>query len=255
MLKKLVKYGNSNALVLDKALLEVLNIAEGSTVKIKTDGTSLIITPVDQVSSSKISPTITPHETFGQAINNSMDSFTKTKAPGEGQACYNEMRAVFARYNQPIKNLLNNAEFKKELNDLEQEFNGQQNPKYYQTLAQLHKTYNPELIAMENEIKEISQKYAAEQHQYQDVDNKGALTLAIDAFKKVHDKYAHIMPQVLQLNENEQYVHESVLLAEKYHNTKNSPECLNEYVQLIAKYVPEYGLYQDEIRKISQDCK
>ena len=43
MLKKLVKYGNSNALVLDKAILELLNIPEGAHVKIKTDGTSLII--------------------------------------------------------------------------------------------------------------------------------------------------------------------------------------------------------------------
>lgn len=256
MLKKLVKYGNSNALVLDKALLEILNITEGSTVKIKTDGTSLIITPVDQVSSGKIIPTITPHETFGQAINNSMDAFTKTKAPGEGHAYYNEMRAVFARYYEPIKNLLHNAEFKKELSDLEQAFNGnQQSPEYYQALAQLHKKHNPELSVMENEIKEISQKYAAEQYHYQDVDNKGALTLAIDAFKKVHDKYAHIMPQVLQLNENEQYIHESVLLAEKYQSTKNSPEYLNEYVQLIAKYVPEYATYQDEIRKIGESCK
>ena len=46
MLKKLVKYGNSNALVLDKALLELLDIQEGSMIKITTDGTSLILSPV-----------------------------------------------------------------------------------------------------------------------------------------------------------------------------------------------------------------
>jgi antitoxin component of MazEF toxin-antitoxin module len=45
MLKKLVKYGNSNALVLDKPILELLGIEEGSIVRLKTDGTSLIITP------------------------------------------------------------------------------------------------------------------------------------------------------------------------------------------------------------------
>jgi len=45
MLKKLVKYGNSTALVLDRAILELLNIKESATVKLKTDGTSLIITP------------------------------------------------------------------------------------------------------------------------------------------------------------------------------------------------------------------
>ena len=45
MIKKLVRYGNSNALVIDRAILELLNIAEGSLVKIATDGKSLIITP------------------------------------------------------------------------------------------------------------------------------------------------------------------------------------------------------------------
>ena len=43
MIKKLIRYGNSNAIVLDKAILELLNIPEGSFVKLKTDGQSLII--------------------------------------------------------------------------------------------------------------------------------------------------------------------------------------------------------------------
>jgi len=45
MLKKLVKYGNSNALIFDKAILELLDIEEGSVLKIKTDGKSIILTP------------------------------------------------------------------------------------------------------------------------------------------------------------------------------------------------------------------
>lgn len=45
MLKKLIKYGNSTALVLDRAILELLNMKEGALVKLKTDGVSLIITP------------------------------------------------------------------------------------------------------------------------------------------------------------------------------------------------------------------
>jgi antitoxin component of MazEF toxin-antitoxin module len=46
MHKKLVKYGNSNALIIDRAILELLNIKEGAMLHLKTDGTSLIITPV-----------------------------------------------------------------------------------------------------------------------------------------------------------------------------------------------------------------
>ena len=59
MLKKLVKYGNSNALILDKAILELLDIQEGSTIKIRTDGKSIIITPHLKVELDKINETFT----------------------------------------------------------------------------------------------------------------------------------------------------------------------------------------------------
>jgi len=54
MLKKLIKYAYSNALVLDRAILELLNIEEGSMIKIKTDGKSIIITPHVQSNPEKI---------------------------------------------------------------------------------------------------------------------------------------------------------------------------------------------------------
>src|ERR1700722_5710360 len=62
MLKKLVRYGNSNALVLDKAILELLNIAEGSVVKISTDGRSIILTPYQEQTSSKVNETVTSND-------------------------------------------------------------------------------------------------------------------------------------------------------------------------------------------------
>ncbi len=54
MLKKLVKYGNSNALILDRAILELLNISEGAVVKLHTDGKSLIITPQESAESKDV---------------------------------------------------------------------------------------------------------------------------------------------------------------------------------------------------------
>jgi len=253
MLKKLVKYGNSSALVLDKALLEILNIAEGSTLKIKTDGISLIITPVDSSSDNKISSTITPQETFTEAMSKNLDTFTKTKTPGEGQIYLKEIMNIFARYETPIKYLFNNKQFREELDQIEQRFNGNQhNPEYYHAIAQLHQKHNPELMSLEKEVKEISQKYAVEEYQYKDSNNKGALTLAMYEFKKVHEKYAHLRLPIIQLNENSEYIHESVLLAEKYNNAKNSLQYVNEHIQLIAKYIPEYAAYQDEIKKVTE---
>jgi len=57
MLKKLAKYGNSTTLVIDKAILELLNMNESSVVKLQTDGKSLIITPVqpEQAQDKKVS--------------------------------------------------------------------------------------------------------------------------------------------------------------------------------------------------------
>lgn len=53
VLKKLAKYGNSTTLVIDKAILELLNMDESSIVKLHTDGKSLIITPVESQEENK----------------------------------------------------------------------------------------------------------------------------------------------------------------------------------------------------------
>jgi len=45
MIKKLVQHGNSFALVIDKPILELLNIDSDTSLEIKTDGINLIITP------------------------------------------------------------------------------------------------------------------------------------------------------------------------------------------------------------------
>ncbi len=46
MLKRLTRHGNSLALVIDKGVLELLNIDDKTPLDISTDGTLLIISPV-----------------------------------------------------------------------------------------------------------------------------------------------------------------------------------------------------------------
>ncbi len=46
MIKKLTKHGNSLALVIDKAVLELLDIDEKTPLDISTDGRILLISPV-----------------------------------------------------------------------------------------------------------------------------------------------------------------------------------------------------------------
>jgi antitoxin component of MazEF toxin-antitoxin module len=45
MTKKLTRHGNSAALILDKALLEILNVRMDTPLEITTDGTNIIISP------------------------------------------------------------------------------------------------------------------------------------------------------------------------------------------------------------------
>ncbi len=46
MTKKLIRHGNSAALVLDKALLELLNVEMDTPLEITTDGKNIIISPL-----------------------------------------------------------------------------------------------------------------------------------------------------------------------------------------------------------------
>ena len=46
MIKKLTRHGNSMALIIDKPILEILNIDENTPLEVTTDGESLGILPV-----------------------------------------------------------------------------------------------------------------------------------------------------------------------------------------------------------------
>ena len=45
IVKTLTRHGNSYALVIDKPILELLNITDSTPLNITTDGTSLVISP------------------------------------------------------------------------------------------------------------------------------------------------------------------------------------------------------------------
>ena len=47
MIKKLVSHGNSAALIIDKPILELLNVDMETPLEISTDGRNLIISPVE----------------------------------------------------------------------------------------------------------------------------------------------------------------------------------------------------------------
>jgi len=48
MIKKLIQHGNSVALVIDKPIMEILNISNETTFKLSTDGKNLILSPQNE---------------------------------------------------------------------------------------------------------------------------------------------------------------------------------------------------------------
>lgn len=73
MIKKLTRHGNSTAVIIDKALLRVLNITPETELKISTNGESIIITPVREASLKKISE--------NRIIQNAVEEVMKKYAP------------------------------------------------------------------------------------------------------------------------------------------------------------------------------
>lgn len=53
MIKTLTKHGNSWALVIDKPVLELLDIQPETPLKIRTDGQTLIIAPANETEKKK----------------------------------------------------------------------------------------------------------------------------------------------------------------------------------------------------------
>jgi antitoxin component of MazEF toxin-antitoxin module len=53
MIKKLIRHGNSAALVIDKPIMEMLNITNETTFELSTDGKNLILSPQIKISQEK----------------------------------------------------------------------------------------------------------------------------------------------------------------------------------------------------------
>ena len=53
MVKKLIRHGNSAALVIDKPIMEMLNITHETAFEISTDGRNLILSPQNEYTQEK----------------------------------------------------------------------------------------------------------------------------------------------------------------------------------------------------------
>ena len=72
MVKKLTKHGNSLALIIDRAVLDLLEIKDDTPLDITTDGQVLVVTPVrDDARREKFSDALrSANKKYGRALKN-----------------------------------------------------------------------------------------------------------------------------------------------------------------------------------------
>ena len=254
MLKKLVKYGNSNALILDKAILELLDIEEGSMVKIKTDGKSIIITPHVKAESEKISETFTNENASMEIITKEYLKRYKNLDENKKQVLSKELEQIYTQLHDLNLKIAQNPDYVAELKKV-LETMSPASPEFFKANNLLRAKYCPELIAVEKKLMSfevdntlsIVEGYKASK----DVDEKDMESMS-EEFAKVHKKNAPVYAKYGNLLNDPEYQNQMQLIAEKYKDNLNSTEYLNAMDNLMDKYCPEYKLAAKEVRAVSE---
>ena len=173
MLKKLAKYGNSTTLVIDKAIMELLNMDESSIVKLHTDGKSLIITPVVNAEKDKISAS--PEESTRAALDNvrnitvrnlqNMPEEMKAKVAKPDPEMERELKEHFERHMKTLmevtKGMESNEEYGQALKALEQKYDPKTHPtEYMEEFLKIRSECFPAFEQMDKELKAITAKYS-----------------------------------------------------------------------------------------------
>lgn len=249
MLKKLVKYGNSNALVLDKAILELLNIAEGSVLKISTDGKSIILTPQGNTVSQQI------HETYNsdRAWLDVMAQETSKKYK-ISEKSKKEMINLYKSFQDLSFQLIQNADYIEELSQLRQQFADTTSLEFIEAYKALRGKFSPELMHIEKELAyfESNHKLTANSgYKSQNLDESQRNSMQQE-FAATFKKHAEAFVAYNAFFNNPNYQHEVQLITEKYSNTKNSVEYIEAMEEIQRKYSPETQQLRDEIKAISQ---
>ena len=241
MLKKLVKYGNSNALVLDKAILELLDIAEGSLVKIKTDGKAIIITAHQAgTTQEKITPVITHNEVLAEATTKEM--FKQYKNLDSTQKELYEQEYLL--YQKQLKDNVANAE--KQIQEITRECPDDTTPEYKAKMDVLQKTIQSTSQNVLEKMTELPAK-----HGLPTLTKKQIADMQAD-FAEHFKKHAATQTKLAQIINDPEYMHELQLLSEKYtHYDGNSTEYVKATREVLYKYVPEMRQADAEMTAIA----
>jgi len=249
MLKKLVKYGNSHALILDKAILELLNIEEGSVVKIKTDGKSIIITPSPTTNKIIFEP-LTQDRAYIESIVN---EFLKKQDVNieMHKIIKKELYDILKKHQDLTIQLHQNPEFTQKLADLTSQIDIS-SPVYMQEYKALIRTFNPELLGLEKQLAELSERYSLPGNTKQKSLQSGQSEHIEQQFIAIHKKYSDTYKAYSSLLNNPEYQHKAQLIAEKYRDDQDSDSYLKSMQELNRKYIPDLLCAQEELKTVAE---
>ncbi|HEX4068941.1 MAG TPA: hypothetical protein VHX42_02485 [Candidatus Babeliales bacterium] len=267
MLKKLVKYGNSNALILDRAILELLNINEGALVKICTDGKSLIITPQESKDSKEVwMEGIERLEDLKNArvaqMKKQAEDLQKTDPekyqqmqemmPGteKGEKLAQAIKEVMDKYKNDLA-LLTTEPFLQAVDLLAaKHHNDKTSPAFAKEYFALRLKYAPDLARFDKDMQELQEKqFKTDPAKYERMkqwgpDSENGKKLA-QMIKMINEKYA-VDLEVLQ---SEAFLQKVEILTAKYKGDTSSFEYMKDFLKLRLKYVPNLVNYDKEIQE------
>lgn len=251
MLKKLVKYGNSNALVLDKAILELLNISEGSIVKIKTDGHSLIITPQDKEVVQKVNETVTSNEALHLiGIRGSIPHY-KDFDPATQAMLEKEISDIMNNHCEMIMRLNADQAFQKEA-ELLRVACGSDLIKFSEMRKSLMEKYNPELAQHSKRLAEFDKRcrILAGEQPIEDMEQ-----IQKDMTKAMQDVFAKHKDTQMScgtMMQSPEYLHRAQLLTEKFQDDQGSVEFVCEMKKLMYEFCPEMEQLHQELEAVAK---
>lgn len=231
MIKKLVKYGNSTALVLDKAILELLNMSEGGSVKITTDGKSLILSPVvlntpiesHGVVPMEIKKPIVNAIDPDKAIQGALSEVNGMNDPKK-QAAMAKLAMVSMQRQFILKKLYANELFVRDLALID--------PSDTQRVCDLMYSFEPELKAFNNDLIEAGKVLEPEKSALQILDE------ANKAFVFFNDKGNEYFSSFATIQNDPEYRNELALITEEYEQTKDHKAYVKAYGEITRRYIP-----------------
>lgn len=242
MLKKLVKYGNSNALVLDKAILELLEIAEGSVVKIKTDGKAIIITAHQaNAGQEKITPVVTHNEVLKEAsISETLKHYKHLDKTQK-----NLFATEFSNYQTQLEDSITVAE--KKLHLITEEHPDTTSDEYQAKINILQSSVTADRQVILQKMADMPTKYDGP-----NITKKQMSDMQAD-FAEHFKKNTATQMKLANVMNNPEYIHELQLLSEKYavHNV-DSAEYMKATRKVLYKYLPEMRQADEEIAAITK---